>query len=69
MAAVRRPAAPAMWLSVNVARMIVVVLAPPGDDGGTPVTACCRPRAVVDVRSALQSRKVKWTTVYIGWKR
>ena len=49
MAAVRRPAAPAMWLSVNVARLIVVVLAPPGDDGGTAVTACCRPETVVRV--------------------
>jgi hypothetical protein len=44
MATVPLPSAPTMWLSVNVARMIVVVPAPETDDA-TAVTACSRPTA------------------------
>jgi hypothetical protein len=43
MAAIRRPSAPAMSLSINVARMIVVVRVP-GIDRGKSVSACSRPQ-------------------------
>lgn len=39
-----------MRLAVNGARMIVLVRAPPGDDGGSAVTACCRPEAAIPHR-------------------
>jgi hypothetical protein len=43
MAAVLRASAPSKWLSVNVARMIVLVQVRASDGGGTAVTACSRP--------------------------